>query len=537
MNSTKNSDIHVRIGTRGSELALWQARFTQSLLEKHGISSSLTIIKTKGDITHHLSFDKIEGKGFFTKEIEEALLAGTVDLAVHSCKDMPTENTPGLMLSAYSTRVNPSDLLLIHPDAYDTTQLLSLKSNAVIATSSSRRKNQIMALRPDVTFIDIRGNVPTRIQKLRDGIAGATILAAAGIERLEANTSGLYVIPLSPLMCIPAPAQGILAYQIRSDDIQMLAVSKVLADEQSRQIVNIERGLLHAFGGGCQVPIGIYAQPDNNGIHTWISYAKAATDAPIRRYSYFAHTTPLDIRGIISDITKSKHYSVFISRAVQNDEYLYRILTDNSYTLQGESWIDIDAISYDIAQIQPGTILFFSSKNGFKYFEQQISDKQLIEKCLLAAINTGTAQYIRSKGYSVSFEGSDGVTQKLGTSFLEFLSAKNLQNPQIVFPCAKYSLRTVQKYLPEGMTKDIVVYNNSPKTNILKRYEDILVFTSPMNVKAYTSLHQLGKHQHIVAIGESTAKALQAIGYTDIKIAYAPTPWSLVDTIMSISKG
>jgi hydroxymethylbilane synthase len=516
-------------------LALWQARFTQSLLENQGISSSLTIIKTKGDVTHHLSFDKLEGKGFFTKEIEDALLAGEVDLAVHSCKDMPTENTPGLILSAYSARVNPSDILLIHPDAYDGTQHLSLRANAIIATSSSRRKNQIRALRPDISFKDIRGNVPTRIQKLRDAYADATVLAAAGIERLEADVSGLIVITLAPPMCIPAPAQGILAYQIRSNDAQMMEVSKLLADEQSKAIVDVERQLLHAFGGGCQVPIGIYAKPHEQGIHTWVSYAKAATDEPKRYYGYISNTQHIDIKGIIDNILQPKSFSVFISRSVHNEEYLSRLLTGNGYTFQGESWIDFEAVSFDHKLLSKGDILFFSSKNGFAYFEQQFTDKAEINSYVLAAINVGTANYIRSKGYVVAFQGTDGIAEKLGVDFEAFIATKKSPNAQVWFPCAKNSLRTVQQLLPQDLANDIIVYSNTPKIKILKRNEDIIVFTSPMNVKAYTALHPIEKHQNIVAIGTSTSHALQSAGYDDVHIAYAPTPWSLADAIMSIS--
>jgi len=534
LNSTKNSNIHVRIGTRGSELALWQARFTQSLLENHGISSSLTIIKTKGDLTHHLSFDKIEGKGFFTKEIEDALLAGEVDLAVHSCKDMPTADTEGLLLSAYSARVNPADILLIHPSAYDTSQLLSLRPNAVVATSSSRRKNQILALRPDMSITDIRGNVPTRIQKLRDGIADATVLAAAGLERLQCDISGLYAVPLAAPMCIPAPAQGILAYQIRKGDDAMMAVSRLLDDAHSRQIIAIERQLLHAFGGGCQVPIGIYAQQDGHGVHTWISYAKAASDMPLRRHYYFSDNETPNIAAIVSDITTPhKEKSVFISRTIHSDEYLYRILHSNGYSIQGQSCIDFAPVHFDTSEIAEGDILFFSSKNGFHYFESSLEDKSFLHRCRLAAINTGTALYIRSRGYLTAFEGKDSHTEKIGEDLMRFYAA-TASSSRIWFLGARHSLRSIQHHIPEAIVGDIVVYENRPSTHIAKSNADIMVFTSPMNVRAYTALYTFEAYQKLIAIGGSTAATLESFA-PQYNVAFAPTPWSLADSIMSVS--
>ena len=177
------------IGTRGSDLALWQARHVQTLLEEIGLASELKIIKTQGDEVQNLSFDKLEGKGFFTKEIEEALIQGITDIAVHSHKDLPTESVPGLLIVAVSEREDPSELLLILKDKVDPKRKFQLRKNALVGTSSNRRKAQFLAFRPDVEIKDLRGNVPTRIGKLRDSTRST---AANGIElRLTA-------LPLAP---------------------------------------------------------------------------------------------------------------------------------------------------------------------------------------------------------------------------------------------------------------------------------------------------------------------------------------------------
>ena len=153
------------IGTRGSELALWQANFTKNLLEKNGAAVELKIISTLGDRsqTWNTSWDKLEGKGFFTKELEEALLSNSIDLAVHSHKDLPTEPLKGLTIAGVSERENPCELLLIRKESVDASKKFKLRSGAVVGTSSTRRKSQLLALRPDCSVKDLRGNVPTQI--------------------------------------------------------------------------------------------------------------------------------------------------------------------------------------------------------------------------------------------------------------------------------------------------------------------------------------------------------------------------------------
>ena len=180
---------HVIIGSRGSDLALWQAYFVKSELERLGCSVDLNIIKTQGDKVQHLSFDKLEGKGFFTKEIEDALLSKTLDLAVNSHKDLETNPPAGLTISCVSERANPADILLINKNAVDTSAKWNLKHGAIVGTSSTRRKSQMLKYRVDVEINDLRGNVPTRINKLRQGNYDAILLAKAGIDRLEIDLS------------------------------------------------------------------------------------------------------------------------------------------------------------------------------------------------------------------------------------------------------------------------------------------------------------------------------------------------------------
>ncbi len=273
----------IKIGTRGSQLALWQAHHTQQQLSALGVEAELIIIKTKGDKIQHLSFDKIEGKGIFTKEIEEALLRGEVDMAVHSMKDMPTTQPEGLVLAGVSYRENPADWLLIRKECLADGPLFSLKEKAVVGTSSARRKAQMLDFRPDIELKDIRGNVPTRIEKLRRGDFDAILLAGAGVTRLQLDISDLQVVKFNPREFIPAPAQGILTYQCCASDLETRRLIKQLHQPETVAASNVERKILKNISGSCHTPLGAYCEMDVNGhYHVWAAYARA-WDAPVKR--------------------------------------------------------------------------------------------------------------------------------------------------------------------------------------------------------------------------------------------------------------
>ncbi|MBK7427136.1 MAG: hydroxymethylbilane synthase [Saprospiraceae bacterium] len=289
----------IRIGTRGSELALWQANFLQNELKNVGYSSELVIIKTKGDQIQHLSFDKIEGKGFFTKELEDALLDGTIDMAVHSMKDLPTTQPEGLIIAGLSYREDPRDVLVIREKSFDNTQDLRLIHNAKVGTSSVRRKAQLLNLRPDLVLADIRGNVPTRLEKLRTLDFDAIMLASAGLERIQPDLSDLKVIPLHPREFVPAPSQGVLAYQCMEADTEMRRIIQKLHHKDVAEISNIERGILKGLGGGCQTPLGVYSETDADGFfHTWVAYAKDMS-MPVQNFHYSSNSAKDTIRQIL----------------------------------------------------------------------------------------------------------------------------------------------------------------------------------------------------------------------------------------------
>jgi hydroxymethylbilane synthase len=253
---------HIRIGSRGSDLALWQANHIKNQLIPLGCTVEIIVITTKGDAIQDLSFDKLEGKGFFTKEIEHALLNNEIDLAVHSHKDLETEQPEGLVIAAVSEREDPSDVLLIRREKVDKTQLLELTKGAVVGTSSARRKSQIRSFRPDISIKDLRGNVPTRIQKLRHEDYDAIMLAKAGVDRLQINLSEFHVHVLDPCEFIPAPAQGVLALQIRKEDAYLLHILLSLNHSDVQKRITLERRVLNLLKGGCQLPLGVFCGED-----------------------------------------------------------------------------------------------------------------------------------------------------------------------------------------------------------------------------------------------------------------------------------
>lgn len=254
---------HIRIGSRGSDLALWQANHVKAQLEQLGCSVELIIIKTQGDEIQHLSFDKLEGKGFFTKEIEHALINESIDLAVHSHKDLETDPPAGLVIACVSEREDPADLLLVSKESMSHEFLWDLKENAVVGTSSARRKSQVLRFRDDVTLKDLRGNVPTRIQKLRDNEYDAILLAKAGVDRLNIDLSEFHTVRMDPTEFVPAPAQGVLALQIREKDEKLFQILQQMNHPDVQKRIAVERKVLNLMEGGCQLPLGVYCDEED----------------------------------------------------------------------------------------------------------------------------------------------------------------------------------------------------------------------------------------------------------------------------------
>ena len=249
--------MKIIVGTRGSKLAVTQTNWTiDRLKEKNpGVEFETKIIKTKGDLIQHISLDKIGDKGLFVKEIEQQLIDGEIDMAVHSMKDMPSSLPEGLKFAHIPKREDPRDVLILKEGYKD---LDSLPKGATIGTGSKRRKYQLLQARPDLNIVPIRGNVDTRISKIVTENLDGIVLAASGVHRVGLQECISYYLPTDVML--PAPAQGALAIEIRKDNIEVEKVVNSLMDETTEIQVAAERGFLDGIEGSCHIPIGAYCE-------------------------------------------------------------------------------------------------------------------------------------------------------------------------------------------------------------------------------------------------------------------------------------
>ncbi|GAB5538370.1 MAG: hypothetical protein Salg2KO_04730 [Salibacteraceae bacterium] len=503
----------VIIGSRGSDLALWQAHFFQDELTKIGISSEIKIITTKGDRIQHLSFDKIEGKGFFTKEIEAALLEGEIDVAIHSHKDLETKMPPGLTIAGVSSRANPSDMLLIHPKAVDKSLPLSFRRNAVVGTSSARRKSQIRALRSDISIKDIRGNVPTRINKLRSGDFDAILLAAAGIERLDLDISDLLSIELDPRIFIPAPAQGVLAYQCREQDSKMQKVIQSLHNKPAANAIAIERGILSGFGGGCHIPIGVNAIENQGGFTVRASFGEDWNRIP-KRVRFGAHNLEEALVKFESLKKQALPASVFISRLVSNDSHLLHACHEHQIKLIHTPCIEI--CPKEFALPSKYDWLFFASSNAVEVFFAQVAADDIKGK-KLAVYGSSTARSLYKYVKHIDFIPDPGQPSDVAQAVMTKVS-----NGHVLFPTSDVSLNTISSALNQDQVTSISIYQTKELDTVKVDPCEAYVFTSPSNVRGFLmGSNVINKDAKVIAIGNSTAKELESNGL-DCQVASVP---------------
>ena len=491
----------ITIASRGSDLALWQANFVQQELKRIGISSEIKIYKTQGDQVQHLSLDKLEGKGFFTKEIEEALLNKEADLAVHSHKDLPTESPKGLVIAAVSYREKPNELILIRKESVDFKKKFRFKSGAIVGTSSARRKSQLLAFRPDIELKDLRGNVPTRLQKLRDGEYDAILLAAAGLERLKLDLEGLHIETPETFEFVPAPAQGVLALQTRSDDKELIKALKQINHSDVQECIAIERKILNLLEGGCHMPLGAYCEKDEETFKIWTAMADE-WNKPLRILYTETAKPEIAAERIVQKLRSIKPASIYITRDIREDDFFFQVLKANGCDVYGRALID--TVRINMIKIPEAEWVFFSSKHAVRHF---LGQTELRPGVKIAAIGLGTSDELRKFKKRADFIGGGNNTQNTAKQFAALAG-----RARVLFPQAKGSLKTIQQQLPAAKIFDLTVYETiqRPADDLPK--SDLIVFTSPSNVEAYFEKNTVGKNQKIVAMGHATAATLKEKG-------------------------
>lgn len=512
------------IGSRGSDLALWQANFTKDALESLGHQVEIVIIKTQGDRIQHLSFDKMEGKGFFTKELEEALLQGTIDLAVHSHKDLPTTNPEGLEIAAVSYREDCSESILIRPEAYDSNAVFSLKQGAVVGTSSLRRKSQLIHQRPGLDIIDLRGNVPTRIQKLVDGQYDAILLASAGLNRLNLAPDGIHRVQLPVTSFIPAPAQGVLAFQMRENDDRIRAVLQSIHHADVQETISIERAVLNRLDGGCQLPLGVYCEKNDSGFHTWVSLQPLDGSA-YRRFYRGSDSTKNLVDQLLHRIQAKESRNVFYSRNPEDASLFIKQVQSYGFQVDARSPLQTQSVQVDVIPFTDW--IFFTSKKGVEhYFEQELMIPAVMR---VAALGSGTAASLHKYGITPSFIGSDGDVEQTAQDFLKIVKGKS-----VLFPIGDAGLRSVQTSIEQEVECiDLIVYSSSDVDDFAAIEAEIAVFTSPASVKAASKKTDLSKMK-CVAIGKRTSLALIELGCQDVVESYFTTEQALSDLVCGL---
>ncbi len=338
----------IRIATRGSHLALAQAKYVEEQLLNLGYNTEIIIIKTTGDV-NYASFSEIakkgdETKGLFTKEIEEALIHGIADIAVHSLKDLPTKSPEELMIAALPQRLDFRDYWIFPKSKRYQENFPYIHNNGKVGTSSFRRKSLIKYLYPSLNFIDIRGNVPTRIKKLfQENGPDAILLSGAGIERLSLQNDwiekefleNIEIIPLDPDWFPPAPGQGTLAVQCRKDDSEIINVLKKIHNQEVEDIISIERGILTRLEGGCHLPLGTYAKFDKqNNIYQLKVYLGKDYPYSKRQKSFYINRFHKSKEKLVDfvyeELTKVLPIVVF-GKKQKNDVLKNRFINHNIY--------------------------------------------------------------------------------------------------------------------------------------------------------------------------------------------------------------
>jgi hydroxymethylbilane synthase len=495
------------IGSRGSDLALWQANFVKAELLKNGIEAEIKIIKTQGDKIQDLSFDKLEGKGFFTKEIEDALLNKEIDLAVHSHKDLPTTSPDGLRIAAVSDREDPAELLLIQKSAVDTKSKFNLRRGAIVGTSSARRKSQLLAFRDDIEIRELRGNVPTRIQKLRENQYDAIMLAAAGVERLKIDLTEFSVEKLAPTEFVPAPAQGVLALQIRSSDSELYDLLQPLNHPDVAKAIEVERTVLNQLDGGCQLPLGVFCIGEENDdgkpyYRSWTSYAKS-WDATPKWVYYENNDASIMAARILARLNNQSLKSVFISRASGRYDLFSKSMKANGIQVNAQALIDIRPLPLKVV---PRTEwIFFSSKNAVKFFFSQNPE---LGSPKFGCVGKSTAEALRKYGKKPDFIGYSTDTRMTGKQI-----AAAVGSASVLFPQAKESMRSIQQqFSNRQQVIDISVYETIKNNETKVPDADVMVFTSPSNVEAFFEKNKIKTGQKCVAMGHATASSLRQFG-------------------------
>ena len=525
----------ITIGTRGSQLALWQAHHIEARLNELGVQTSIKIIKTQGDLEQKLKLDKLEGKNFFTKEIEEELTKKTIDLAVHSFKDLSTHTAKGLGVAAVTARERVEDVLIIRKSSLAMHEKYLIQKNAVVGTSSNRRIAQMASIRPDLEFKHIRGNINTRIQKLINQEVDAVMLAYAGILRLQLDLSAFEVVVLDVHEIVPAPAQGALALQIRTEDQELGAfLSQYFHSEQDAECIGIERMILNRLGGGCSLPFGAYCYKEYQTYKVWLSFAHTQTGHPVRFFLQDKDPQVLIEKSV--SLLQKKHIpkipTVFISRNKEEINLFSTYLQHFNIEVYPKKLIQTIPIPF--SNVPTSDWIFFNSKTGVHCFFSK--NPVLREGIKFGVLGEATHHALTQYGYIPAFVGSHSDIKKVAKEFRKYIESEQ-KMPIVLFPQSSIGLRTIQEELAfAAKTIDLLVYRTNYVIDDQQIVDaDYYIFTSPSNVASFfLQKSNLDKRtQKMIALGKSTYEALKDKGIINVLVSEKNSEVGLINALMT----
>ena len=564
----------IRIGTRGSQLAIFQANVVKEELSNKFPESDfqIVVIKTKGDKILDVPLSKIGDKGLFTKELEIAMFDNEIDMAVHSLKDLPTRFPEGVVLGAVLKRGEVRDALI----SSSKRTMHDLTSNDIIATSSLRRKAQLLRINKDFNIVEIRGNVNTRIRKMEEGYCTVMVMAGAGLQRLGMDQ---YISELIDTdMMIPACSQGAIAIEIRENDQAIANLVAAINDEETLLATEAERAFLRTLEGGCQIPVGSFSRikGENFEINGFISSINGDEFLRQKMEGNISQAVGLAIglaenllaqggREILKAIRLDDPFApkkelplsgkIFIStRAPEAGDNLPDLLIARGATVLSMPMIEIKPAELQpedkvkIKQLSSYDWLFFTSRNGVTHFFKQLIDQtggsELPSALRVAVVGSKTASELEYYGYSPAFTGPEHGSAEFAAEFCRIHQPNNMKILLSLGNLADDTLK--EKLEPDNQVDRIDVYETcQPRfadPMVVKQISDgrydLILFTSPSTFNHFTSLFDISLlgELKIGSIGSTTSRAIHEAGYEPLMTAKMSNSEGLAEAILQYYK-
>ncbi len=561
----------IRIGTRGSKLALYQAYRVKEELDSQfpHLQSEIVIIKTKGDKILDVALSKIGDKGLFTKELETALFNDEIDMAVHSLKDLPTTFPEGAKLGAVLKRGETRDAFV----SVDGRKLHEMGADDVIATSSLRRKAQLLMINKDLKIVEIRGNVNTRIRKMQEGYCSAMVMAAAGLQRLEMDEHISEIIDFEDM--VPACGQGAIAIEIRNNDPEIENLMKSINHEETMATSHAEREFLKTLEGGCQIPVGSFSKikGDKFSITGFISnidgsqFIKQSAIGFVNDAYKIAVQLANNIynkggKEILEQVRAENHQTqaknkklegkvVISTRPTDADDNLPELLANEGAKVISFPMIEIKSVPLDSNQKQALKNLeqyhwvFFTSKHGVVHFFRKLNEVQgntdLPPSLKIGVIGKKTAVELDYYGYAANFINQGNTSADMLEQFHKEISPIGLN---FLIPIAKLTDDALEKSLSENnKVTRVSIYDTILPAKvdqdiiqqIKNKQYDLILFTSPSTFYNFSKIMRLKKDENIpmASIGKTTTKAIQNAGFEPVATASTSTVEGLCETVVN----